>query len=160
MRDGSRVHRAVRAMFSSGSVSGLQFHKDKVLSDFKGGAPSRADGFMTPITKDEVLDAASTRCHPLRKVRHALIGSCACAILPGHSAAVNAACKGRCRLWASLGPTLPGLLRDRHARYLGELPKFVAWARLSAAGDRRTVPGRIVVTAKDDSNATDTKRKS
>jgi hypothetical protein len=32
-------------------------HEDKGLSDFKDGAPSRADGFMTPITEGGVLDA-------------------------------------------------------------------------------------------------------
>jgi len=31
-------------------------HEDKGLSDFKEGAPSRADGFMTPITEDDVRD--------------------------------------------------------------------------------------------------------
>ena len=32
-------------------------HEDKGLRDFKDGAPSRADGFMTPITEDGVPDA-------------------------------------------------------------------------------------------------------
>jgi len=30
------------------------------LSDFKDGAPSRTDGFMTPITEDAVLDVRIT----------------------------------------------------------------------------------------------------
>jgi hypothetical protein len=32
----------------------------KSLSDFKDGAPSRADGFMTPITEDGILDTRIT----------------------------------------------------------------------------------------------------
>jgi hypothetical protein len=32
-------------------------HENKGSSDLKDGAPSRADGFMMPITEDDVLDA-------------------------------------------------------------------------------------------------------
>jgi hypothetical protein len=69
-------------------------NEDKGLRDFQDGAPSRADGFMTPITEGGVLDARVAELLALAK--RAPNPPCCCAISLGASFAANAACKGRC----------------------------------------------------------------
>jgi hypothetical protein len=112
---------------------------------------------MTLITEDEVLDAriaalpsaaeGAVRPDLVLRVRHfaGTFGCCKC----GVQGPVQAVGPLLARLFRACYVTATQAIWD-------ELPKFVAWARLSAAGDRRTVAGRIVVTAKDHSNATDT----
>jgi hypothetical protein len=60
MRFGTRIAVYAENAMWIGRVRELGGPDDKRFSDYKEGAPSRADGFMTPIAEDDILDARTT----------------------------------------------------------------------------------------------------
>jgi len=109
MRFGERI--AVYAERARGAP-----HDDRGMSDIKDGAPSRADGFMTPIRDDGVLDARLAALLALAK----RAPSPDPALLVRHFAGTFLCCK--------CGPLV------RRAALGQAQPKFVSSRTLSARG--------------------------